>query len=443
LETGPYRISFRPPTRRRRVPVEGKAIVTKSGADGAAAGPGAEGATERRVLFWMCVFVGVNQLGFGGIVPTLPLYAQAYGVSGSAIGLAIAVYGMARFFVAAPSGQLSDRFGRRPTLALGGLLTALGNLWCALATSYPEFIVARFVAGAGAGLLITTGQVVLADITTPERRGRVLAIYQGTFIFAVGIGPFPGGLLAEWAGLAAPFAAYGITGIVTSALAWFAVAETRDLAGARRPGGGGPGPSFAAQLRALSRQIGYVLVCALTFMHALARTGGLFAVVPVIASVRLGISVAEIGFGLALGSVAGLLAAYPAGMLVDHFGRKAVIVPATLFTGVAMLLFCVAPTFAWFLAACLVWGVASSIGGAAPAAYAADSAPPGLNATTISTFRMVADLGYVVGPILLGLVVDLRSPEDALIVAALLLIGIGMAFWRFAPETYAGRRRGP
>ena len=68
-----------------------------------------------------------------------------------------------------PAGQLSDRLGRRPTLAIGGLVSGIGNLWCAWATSYPEFIIARFVAGSGAGLVLTTGHVVLADISTPER----------------------------------------------------------------------------------------------------------------------------------------------------------------------------------------------------------------------------------------------------------------------------------
>ena len=45
------------------------------------------------------------------------------------------------------------------------------------------------MAGAGAALVVTSGQIVLADITTPARRGRVMAIYQGVFLFAVGIGP--------------------------------------------------------------------------------------------------------------------------------------------------------------------------------------------------------------------------------------------------------------
>ena len=396
---------------------------------------------ERRVLVWMCVLVAVNQLGFGAMVPSLPLYAQSFGVPASAIGMAVAAYGLARFATAIPAGQLSDRLGRRPTLAIGGLVSAAGNLWCAWATAYPEFIIARFVAGAGAGLILTTGQVVLADISAPERRGRTIAIYQGTFLFAVGIGPFPGGLLAEHISLAAPFIAYGLASLIATVVAWFAVSETRDLASGGKPVAGAARPVFADQFRLLFGKVGFLLVSLISLMNAVVRTGGLFAIVPMLATALLGLSVGAIGFALMVGSVCGLIAAYPAGWLADRFGRKAVIVPATVMTGVSMLLFCVAPGYGWFMAACIVWGVASSIGGAAPAAYAADSAPPGMNAAAMSTFRMTGDAGYVFGPLALGLIADLYGPVTALLASAGLLVLVGAAFAVIAPETYRGAAR--
>ena len=387
----------------------------------------------------MCVLIGVNQLGFGGVVPALPLYAKSFGVSASAIGLAVAVYGLARFVVAIPSGQLCDQLGRRPTLAIGGVVSTLGNLWCAEAGSFPEFIIARFLAGAGAGLVLTAGQIVLADITTADRRGRTMAIYHGVFIFAVGIGPLPGGLLADYLGLAAPFRAYGAAGLFVTGLAWFAVGETRRLTHPRGGRGWSRGPTLITQMRLLTAQIGFVLVCLVGLVNAVVRTGGLFNIIPVLGSVGLGLSVTEIGGALALGSVIGLSIAYPAGMLVDRFGRKAVIVPATLVAGISLLMFCFAPSYPWFTTACVLWGAAMSVGGSAPVAYAADLAPSGMNAAAMSTYRMVSDFGYVVGPIVLGLVVDGYGTTTALVIAAGLTIGIGLAFRLFAPESHRNR----
>ena len=188
-------------------------------------------------------------------------------------------------------------------------------------------------------------------------------------------------------------------------VAWFAVAETRDLDKRPRRDGAQAIP-FAEQMRSLARQRGFVLVSIIALMNAVARTGGLFTIVPVLANVKLGISVSAIGFAMMLGSLAGLVAAYPAGWLTDRFGRKSVIVPATLITGTSMLLFSVAPGYGWFVAASIVWGIAISVGSSAPTAYAADSAPPGMNAAAISAFRMTSDAGYVLGPLVLGLIVD-------------------------------------
>src|SRR3989442_13442963 len=87
--------------------------------------------------------------------------------------------------------------------------------------------------------------------------------------------------------------------------------------------------------------------------------------------------------------------------------------------GISLVLFLLAPSYAWFLAGCVAWSVAAGVGGAAPAAYAADVAPPGMNAAAMSGFRMLADLGYGRGPIALGLATHLAGADATLGGAAL------------------------
>ena len=394
---------------------------------------------HNRILISMCVLIAVNQLGFGGIVPVIALYARSFGVLQSAIGVAIAIYGLARFLVAVPTGQLADRFGRRSTLVLGGLVTAVGNLLCAYAPSFSALVAARFVAGAGAAMILVTGVIVLADITTAAHRGRTMAIYQGVFSFAVGVGPLPGGFLAERFGLHAPFLVYAVAGLFAAAVAWFQIPETRDLRRAESMDPAGRLPHFGAQIRLLTGHTGFVLVSLISFTNAVARTGALFNVIPVLAHDRLALTTERIGLGLALASVVGLALAYPAGVLVDRFGRKAVIVPATIMSGISLLLFLIAPSYGWFLAGCVAWSVAVGVSGAAPAAYAADVAPAGMNAAAMSAYRMLSDLGYVVGPIALGAITDLFGGETALAGTAALLVAVALLFARLAPETYRSR----
>lgn len=381
------------------------------------------------------MLVAINQLGFGAIVAVLALYASSFGVGQSAIGVAIAVYGLARFLVAMPAGQLADRAGRRGVLALGGLVTAAGNLLCAYAPTYGLFIGGRFIAGAGASLVLIGGTIVLADITTPANRGRTMAIYQGVFLFAVGVGPVPGGLLAERFGLAAPFLVYTIAGAAAAVVAWLAIPETRAGHASGAAIAAAELPAFGTQLRLLTGRIGFVLATLVSFMGAVARTGALFNVIPVLARDRLGLSADRIGVGLAVASLVGLALIYPSGVLVDRFGRKLLIVPATLMSAASMLVFIVAPSYGWFLMACVVWSLATGVSGAAPAAYAADVAPPGMNAAAMSAFRMLSDAGYVLGPIALGLVADLFGADVALAAAAVLLAAAALLFARYAPET--------
>lgn len=393
---------------------------------------------EQRILVWLCAVIFVNQLGFGAIVPAVPLYARGFGVSQSAIGLTIAIYGLARFLANVPTGQLADLIGRRWTLVLGEVVTVAGNLLCGFAGSYGQFLLFRFLAGAGAAMVTTSGQVILADISTRANRGRMLGAYHAVFLFAVGFGPYPGGLLAERLGLNVPFFAFAGLGAIAALLAFDKVPETRGLREKRESALGGPAvptPAFTLQLRIIFSRIGFLLVSLLTFVQFAARTGAIFTVVPLLGALKLGLTADQIGLGLTLVAIPDLAMVYLAGVLVDRFGRKPVIVPATALAGVSVALLALAPSQGWFVVGLMLWGTAGGVAGSLPSTYAADMAPPGMNAITMSSFRMIADFGYVVGPLLLGWISDVHSGEAALFTMAGMFAASCLLFGLFAPET--------
>lgn len=284
-------------------------------------------------------------------------------------------------------------------------------------------------------MVLTMGSVILADISPPERRGRMMATYQGVFLFSFGVGPFPGGLLAEHFGLAAPFYVYALASVVGAMLAWFAIPETRNFSSKEFDAKVFTPLPFIAQLRTLTQNKGFMLVSLIGLAAAVSRTGAIFALVPILAAQKLGLSAGQIGSGLGIACIVGLVSSYPAGAIADRYGRKIVIVPSTLLNGVSMAVFALVPTVTGFMLAFLLWGIASAINGSAPAAYAADTAPSGMTAMAMSSFRMLADLGYVIGPVVLGLLADWQGAEFALWCAALLTIFVGLLFARLAPET--------
>ena len=402
---------------------------------------------DNRVLGSLCAVIFLTQLGFGSIVPVVPLYAREFGVSQSAIGLTIAVYGLARFLVSMPTGWLADRLGRRWTLVLGEVATAAGNLLCGLSATYEQFLVFRFLAGAGSAMVLTSGQISLADVATPANRGRVMGIYQGVFLFAVGFGPLPGGLLAERFGLSAPFFVFAALGGLAGIVAFTQVPETRRLREKQEKiesdaTGNQRALPVVQQLRTLFSRVGFLLISLVSFAQFFARTGAIFTVVPILGAVKLGLRPDQIGTGLTLVSLLNLGMVYFTGVLADRFGRKTIIVPSNLLTVVSMAALALAPSYGWFVAGLALWGIAGGVAGAVPAAYAADMAPPGMNALTMSTFRTVSEFGYVIGPLLLGWISDLSSGEAALFTTAGIFAATSALFAFFAPETRK-RRQGP
>src|SRR5262249_43434691 len=118
---------------------------------------------------FLIVFIGL--IGFGMIIPILPLWAQAYHPSPAILGLLMATFSLMQFIGAPILGRLSDRSGRRPILlfSLAGAATGYGLL--AVARSLPMLFLSRFVAGLAGGN-IATAQAVMTDITGPENRAK-------------------------------------------------------------------------------------------------------------------------------------------------------------------------------------------------------------------------------------------------------------------------------
>ena len=288
-----------------------------------------------RILVWMCVLIAVNQLGFGSIIPALALYARSFDVTQSAIGARHrdlrarplprrGARGPARG-PARPPQRAGDR--RRPRHG--------GRQSCSARSRrrYPAFVGARFVAGAGAALVLTTGLIVLADITTPSQP-------RAHDVGLPGRVPLRGRHRAAARRRSSPThcgprgALPGLRGRRRRGRrrsAW--LAHPRDARGpARRRAASRPHvPSFAPQLRLLTAHRGlHAGEPASAFVNAVARTGALFNVDP-----DPGAGPARARTRTASASAWPWRASsaspwpIPPGVLVDRYGRKIVIVPAT------------------------------------------------------------------------------------------------------------------
>src|ERR1041385_7337679 len=159
------------------------------------------------LVVFLTVFIGL--VGFGIVLPLLPLYGKSYGASGIEIGLLMASYSAMQFLFAPGWGRLSDRIGRRPVLLVSTAGAIMSYAIFALATRFSGMtafyiiIGSRVLAGI-CGANITVAQAYIADITPPEQRSKRMGLIGMAFGLGFIFGPYIGSRSVGWFGPPGP-----------------------------------------------------------------------------------------------------------------------------------------------------------------------------------------------------------------------------------------------
>ena len=176
--------------------------------------------------------VAVDLIGFGIVLPILPIYAKRFHATSLQAALLVTAFSAAAFVLSPVWGRLSDRYGRRPVILVALAGTAVGSLLTGLAGGLPMLFVGRLVDG-GSGASISVAQAAAADLAGPGQRSRLFGLLGAAF----GLGFVGGPALGALGALAGPrvpfFIAAGLA-LANTAVAWFRLPETH------RPGDHGP-----------------------------------------------------------------------------------------------------------------------------------------------------------------------------------------------------------
>ena len=162
-------------------------------------------AEKRSPLIVIFITIFIDMVGFGIVIPVLPLYATGsiFHATNLQLGMLVGVYSFLQLICSPLFGKISDRIGRKPVLLVSVLGTAIGFLVMGAAGSLWMLFLARIIDGASGGN-ISTAQACIADVTPPEHRSKSMGLIGAAFGLGFVFGPAIGGVLSKYS-LSAPF----------------------------------------------------------------------------------------------------------------------------------------------------------------------------------------------------------------------------------------------
>lgn len=372
-------------------------------------------AAPRPPGFWVVwTTVAIDLIGFGIVIPILPVYAERFGASAATATLIVATFSAAQFVFAPIWGRLSDRIGRKPVLVLALCGTAVGSLVTGLAGSLWVLFLGRAIDGAS-GTSYAVAQAAVTDIAEPAARPRLLGLLGAAF----GLGFVAGPLLGSLAALGSdrlPFYLAAALAATNAVLAVIRLPETRTAAASvsRR--------AFSLVPHALRHDpTGVVRRFALIALVGMTAFSGFEATFALLADRRLGLESSSIyGMFAVIGILLVLVQVRVVGPVSDRAGERGALRLALGANLVGFALLAVEGGWWTTVPAVLVLVVGQGLLAPSLASSAAGAAPPEARGEVLGVNQAAGALGRIIGPVSAGLLFEHVAHGAPYLVAAVL-----------------------
>ncbi|HYP26112.1 MAG TPA: MFS transporter [Blastocatellia bacterium] len=358
-------------------------------------------AKSRSPLVIIFITVFIDLVGFGIVIPVLPIYARRFDASETVIGLLLGVFSAMQFIFSPILGRLSDRVGRRPVLLFSLIGTSAGFVIMGLAglglgNALLLLFLGRIIDGIS-GANISTAQAYIADVTPPAKRASGMGLIGAAFGLGFIVGPALGGVLSR-VSLSAPFFfAAGLAAANAVAL-YFLLPESlkpehRDRSRRRA--------SIAEVLRESgSWHLGVIMG---TWFFATLAFSMLTAIYALFTLLRFNYDAAHVGYIFAfVGLVGAIIQGGLIGRLVKAFGDKALVIAGTAVTALSMFWLPLSDSLGNLLLATTGIAVGNSLSTPTLNAMASKSASALLQGRVLGVLQSVASLARIIGPVLGG-----------------------------------------
>ncbi|MGA0118960.1 MAG: MFS transporter [Candidatus Nanopelagicaceae bacterium] len=370
-------------------------------------------------------------IGFGLIIPAIPIFAKTFGVTNTLIGLIISSFAIMRFLSGLFSGKLVDRFGERLVLGTGLLMVSAFTLLAGLAQTYGQLLFFRTAGGLGSSMFSVSAGALLLRVVGDDQRGRAQSLYNGGFIAGGVAGPaFGGALLAI--SPRAPFFIYTALLVVAGTVSLIFLHEKRLGKSSQAVENDGP----ALTIREAIKIRPYLYSLFLAFLGSWIFFGMRSSILPLYAIDDLGVSTAVVGLSFTLALIAQGAVMIRAGKYSDKNGRRPVILIGFAITLLSLILLTLSTNVTFYLISMLVLGFGA--GFATSAGAIVGDVIKGKSGKVYAFWQMAGDAGMMVGPLILGVVADLFTYRTAVLVSAM-VFSIAILIAIKIPETNSAR----
>lgn len=358
----------------------------------------------------------LSSVGTGAVLPVLALTARELGASVGVAALVVAALGIGTLLAALPAGSLVAAVGERRGLVVAGLVEAVAMLVALVAGQVWQLLAAVVVIGAASAVFGLARQAYLTDAVPVHLRARALSTLGGVHRIGVFVGPLLGAGIIGTLGLRAVYAFAAVMALAGVVL----VLVTRDLTAEHRAARAHlPRP----RLRAVLVDHRRVLLTLGTGIMALAAARATrMSILPLWAE-AIGLDAARTSLVFAVAGGVEMLLFYPAGAVMDRFGRVWTAVPAIVLLATGMLVLPLTGDLAGLTTVAVLMAVGNGLGSGIIMTLGADASPEVGRAQFLGGWRLFAEVGASGGPLLISALAGLAS----LVAASLVMGGITLA----------------
>ena len=375
-------------------------------------------------------------LGFGALMPVLPLYLTQQGVNPATLGWIVAAWPAARLLGEPLFGVLADR-GDKRVLMLAGLLAAAVFVPMPLVlTGVPAFLLARALAGLATAAYDPAARAYILDATPPEERGAAFGLYSSAQMGGLVLGPAFGGIgAALGGGYVFPFVFCAVA--VAGAAILLALTVFRRPAPRHVPAeAAAVHPSAEAPSSLWNRLLLAAIVINVGSYYAV----GTYDVIWSLWMTALGADIGLIGLTFAAFGLGVVVVSPLAGRWSDQRGPVPLIVLGSLGAALAGILYAALRDPVLVIPVVVFEGVSFALLGPALYTVVARGTPAGRSATTQGVFGAAGTLGTIVAAITAGVLFtsDLHLPFYTFAVVMVGTLALGLAIGRGALQLPAG-----